>query len=98
MAKTESHTTTDHEEIRRWAEARGARPAHVRGTGDGDDPGILRLYYPDSEQAHSGKDEALQELSWDEFFAKFDENKLAFLYQDHTADGKQSRFSKFVSR
>jgi hypothetical protein len=28
----------------------------------------------------------------------FDENKLAFLYQDKTKDGDTSRFSKFVER
>ena len=33
-----------------------------------------------------------------EFFAKFDEKNLAFLYQDTTASGAESRFFKFVSR
>ena len=28
-----SKTTTDHDEIRRWAEERGGRPAHVKDTG-----------------------------------------------------------------
>jgi hypothetical protein len=37
-------------------------------------------------------------IEWDEFFATFDEHKLAFLHQDKTADGKPSRFNKFVSR
>ena len=36
--------------------------------------------------------------TWDEFFAAFDENKLAFLYQDETKDGKESRFSKLIDR
>ncbi|KKK84543.1 hypothetical protein LCGC14_2782280, partial [marine sediment metagenome] len=40
----------------------------------------------------------LQEISWREFFKIFDENKLAFLYQDKTADGETSRFCKFVER
>jgi len=40
----------------------------------------------------------LEEISWNEFFEIFDENKLAFLYQEKTEDGKQSRFSKFVER
>ena len=29
MARSSSRTTTDHEEIRRWAEERGAAPAEV---------------------------------------------------------------------
>jgi hypothetical protein len=87
-----SKTTTEHEIIRKWVEERGGRPATVKGTGDGE-PGILRIDYPGR-----GDDDALQELSWDEFFEKFDSENLAFLYQEQTADGEESRFSKFVSR
>lgn len=85
----ESNQTRDHQKIRAWAEARGARPAHVADTGSEDDPGILRL---DFEPA----DAALEPISWDEFFEKFDEADLSVLYQDQTADGHQSRFHKFV--
>jgi hypothetical protein len=87
----ESKTTTDHDEIRRWVEARGGRPAAVRDTGNGDDPGILRIDFGD-------QDEGLAEVSWDEFFKAFDENNLAFLYQEETEGGGESRFNKFVSR
>jgi hypothetical protein len=87
----ENHTTTDHEEIRRWAEARGGRPAHVAETGDGNDPGVLRIDFGDA-------DEGLEEISWDEWFRAFDENGLALVYQEQTADGNESRFNKLVSR
>ena len=89
----ESKTTTDHDVIRRWVEERGGRPAAVRGTGGGDDPGILRIDFPGR-----GDEESLEELSWEEFFDKFEENELAFLYQEETAQGDESRFVKFVSR
>lgn len=91
MADT-STTTTDHDTIRRWVEDRGGRPATVKGTGDGE-AGILRIDFPGR-----GDDEALREISWDEFFDKFDQEDLAFVYQEKTADGEESRFSKFVSR
>ena len=39
----ESKTTTDHDTIRKWVEERGGRPAAVKGTGGGDDPGIVRV-------------------------------------------------------
>ena len=87
----ESKTTTNHDEIRRWVEARGGRPASVRETGNGDDPGILRIDFGD-------QDEGLEAISWDEFFQAFDENDLAFLYQKETEDGGESRFNKFISR
>lgn len=85
------NTTTDHDTIRKWVEERGGKPATVRTNGD--DVGILRIDFP----GYSG-DETLEEISWDEFFRKFDESNLAFLYQEQTADGETSRFNKFVSR
>jgi hypothetical protein len=43
---TETKMTTEHEQIRRWVEERGGKPARVRGTGSDDDPGILRIDFP----------------------------------------------------
>jgi hypothetical protein len=87
----EATTTTDHARIRAWTEERGGRPATVRDTGDrGEHAGILRIAFRD--------DEDLDEISWDEFFEKFDSAHLAFLHQDRTKDGDTSRFFKFVER
>jgi hypothetical protein len=94
MAQHESKVTTDHDEIRRWIEERKGRPASVQRTGgNGDDAGLLRVDYPGY-----GEDESLQEISWEDFFDKFEEKNLAFLYQEKTKDGGISRFSKFVKR
>lgn len=87
-----SQTTTDHEQIRSWAEERGAHPACVKGTGGGEDVGMIRLDFP----GYTG--EKLQEISWDEFFEKFDENGLALVYQETTASGETSNFNKLVRR
>jgi hypothetical protein len=89
----ESKVTTDHEEIRRWVEARGGRPARVRDTGGGDDPGILRIEFPGD-----GPDENLEPISWDAWFEWFDRNGLAFVYQEEKADGELSTFNKLASR
>jgi hypothetical protein len=91
-SRSGSKKTTDHDKIRKWAEKRGARPSSVRGTSD-DTVGLLRLDFP----GYSG-DDTLEEISWDDFFAKFDEENLAFLYQEKTTSGRTSRFNKFVSR
>lgn len=84
----ESHTTTDHETIRKWVEARGGKPVHVAGTGGIGDPGILRVEFPDPD---------LEDISWEEFFEKFDSSGLTFLYQETTEDGRESRFCKFIN-
>jgi hypothetical protein len=89
----EAKTTTNHAEIRKWVEARGGAPATVASTAGGGEAGILRILFQEDESG-----DALEEISWDEFFEKFEESKLAFLYQDKTKQGKTSRFFKFVSR
>jgi len=91
--KHTSQTTTDHEEIRRWAEERDAKPSCVRGTGGKNDVGMIRLDFP----GYTGEDK-LQPISWDEWFEKFDERKLALVYQEETAEGEKSNFNKLVSR
>ncbi len=92
----QSKVTTDHELIRKWIEDRGGKPASVQRTENDDDPGLLRVDFPGY-----GRDEgrhSLEEISWEDFFQKFDEKQLAFLYQDEMKSGQPSRFFKFVSR
>lgn len=93
MAKTQSTAkkTTDHAEIKRWAESRGGRPASVKGTGDKDEAGILRIDFAED-------DARLENITWDEFFEKFEDAKLALLYQEQTAKGDESHFAKLVRR
>jgi len=91
----EAKITTDHDEIRKWAEARGGRPAVVRSTHGKGGIGIIRLEFPDAPNAN---DDALEEISWQEFFEKFDEADLALLYQEKTAKGQKSNFNKLVGR
>lgn len=90
-----SYTTTDHDVIRAWAEARGGRPAAVDGTGDepGHEPdaGLLRIEFRDDDQT-------LDPVEWEPFFTTFEDRGLAFVYQEKTSDGEQSRFNKFVRR
>ncbi|WP_437613108.1 hypothetical protein WMF20_11155 [Sorangium sp. So ce834] len=93
MSANSSKMTIDHDEIRQWAESRGGRPATVKSTEKKGEPGILRIDFP----GYSGEG-SLEEISWDDFFAKFEESNLAFVYQEKTADGQTSNFSKLVSR
>ena len=82
---------TNHEEIKRWAEERGAHPAVVEGTEGGDGGvGVLRLDF-------DGKEENLRSIDWETFFDTFESKKLALLAQEEI-DGETSRFAKFVER
>jgi hypothetical protein len=82
-----TRTTTNREEIRRWVEAKGGWPAHVKGTERGNDPGILRIDFP----GYSGV-ETLAKMSWNDWFRWFEKKKLAFVHQPST------RFSKLIAR
>jgi hypothetical protein len=88
-ATTSAKTTTDHETIRRWVEERDGHPARVKGTGGNGDPGLLRIDFP----GYGGED-TLEPISWEEFFAGFEKNNLAFLY----SDDRNSRFNKLIER
>src|SRR5579884_2769373 len=93
MAGRKQRILTDHDQIRQWAEERKASPACVRGTGGGDDVGMIRLDFP----GYSGET-SLEHIEWEEWFRKFDESGLALLVEDTTARGQKSNFNKLIAR
>lgn len=86
-----ANSTTDHNTIRRWINERDGVPAVVNTNGENTE--ILRVDFQDADN----EDENLVTISWERFFEIFDDNNLAFLYQDET-DGNKSRFNKFIDR
>jgi hypothetical protein len=89
-----SHRTANHDEIRRWVESRGGRPARIVDTQDRrGSAGLLRIDF-----TLRGRPDRLEEISWEEFFSTMDRRGLDLVYQDKTADGRPSRFSKLVRR
>ena len=78
--------TREHELIRAWAEGRGGRPARVRGAGlRTASATVLRI-------AFGPLPPTWEPLDWDAFFRAFDENDLAFLYEESPG----SRICKLV--
>ena len=90
---SETRTTTDRDEIRRWVEQHDGSPAAVRRTRSKDSPGVLRFDFPGG----AGEDE-LEHIDWDDWFDAFDDNNLALLYQEQKSSGEDSTFFKLVSR
>jgi hypothetical protein len=90
---TKCKVTTDHQEIRRWAIARDGKPAAtIVSESHGEKSRICICF------VSYGKDRLVQEISWDNWFKKFDKGRLAFLYQEQTANGEKSTFNKLVTR
>lgn len=81
--------TRSHDVIRHWADERKATPSTVPGTEHGDRAGVLRFNFPD----YGGG--SLEQISWDEWFAPFDDRELVFVFQEHKSDGSQSNFFHF---
>ena len=85
----QSLVTRNHEVIKKWAEARDAKPSTVPGTEHGDHVGVLRFNFP----GYGG--DRLEEISWDDWFKTFDDRDLVFLYQEKLKNGNQSNFFRF---
>ena len=85
-----SLVTTHHEVIKEWAEARGGVPATVEGTEHGNHLGVLRFDFGEPT-------EGLRQVSWDEWFATFDERRLNFIYQEERSDRRPSNFFRLES-
>jgi hypothetical protein len=80
MTVTEtSKVTVDHEEIEAWALARGGEPVLKEGK--------LAIRFP-------GEAQEAKALSWKDFFLRFEEEGLAFAYEED----KASRFYSFADR
>jgi hypothetical protein len=74
--------TLDHNVIRRWAEERNGKPCR-----------FLHIYFPGY-----GARGSFARVSWDSFFAEFEDKRLAFVYQECSPSGKPSSFYRFLRR
>jgi hypothetical protein len=70
------HAVTDHETIRRWAEARGMEPACCADTEQRDPGEAIRL------QPCGAARSALRRVSWHEWFRTFDRYELVLLIEN----------------
>jgi hypothetical protein len=85
--------TTDHKQIKQWVEDHDGRPAMVIGPGTQMGGGAVNIFFPDH-----GKNDQLEEITWNEFFDRFEENDLEFLYKDEATSDGESRYFKIIER
>ena len=70
--------TTNHDEILRWADSRGAVPAEIHPLKFDGEPAVLSFLFGDLG-AQAGE---LAVISWEQFFALFDLMGLSLVYDD----------------
>jgi hypothetical protein len=80
--------TIDHNVIFAWAQRRGARPS----TFEGDERAWPILF--SLGPAATG----IEEISWERFFAEFEQAALAFVYRDAGPRGELDDLHQFVAR
>jgi hypothetical protein len=83
--------TTNPEEIQNWVISRSGYPAIGKRIHGSEVVTELCIHFSD-EQSFS----SVKPISWDEFFQKFQEEKLVFLYQEKTHTGEVSRSCVFL--
>lgn len=87
----EGKVTTDPEVIQNWAISRSGYPAIGKRLQDTEIVSELCINFTDTQSSSS-----IEPISWEEFFRKFQEKKLVFLYQDKNSAGEVSRSYIFL--
>ncbi len=86
-----ANVTTDHDTIRDWVMAHGGQPALLRRVPQVGDGGDLSL-----EFLADGQEPELVTISWSDFFQRFEDRHLAFVYEEDGPAGALTWY--FVDR
>lgn len=79
--------TTDHDEIRDWAERHGGTPQRIdHQDAKHDRVGIRIDFNGVADEVFLSADNPPAKISWEEFFNIFEEQMLAFEYEEETND------------
>jgi hypothetical protein len=81
-----ARVTSDHREIRRWAERHGGRPAVQKRLGSPNKLPRIGIFFDRTDEA------AKHETTWDNFLDVMEESNLSLIYED------DSNWFKFVNR
>lgn len=83
--------TTDQNIIRAWIEKRQGWPALVRTSSDSGFEYRLFIGFADTLP-----DPHILPISWEAFFARFEKDRLSFMYEEIEANGDEARFYFFL--
>lgn len=82
-------TTVNHEEIREWIERNGGEPMIIHG--DAESTGrVLAVSF--------GASRELTKITWEEFFTIFEQERLAFTYDDTASPDHAGAAYAFLNR
>lgn len=87
MEDSEFKRTLDHDTIRQWIEEHSGTPINTADTNSDE---IIDIGFGPTIGDS-------QKITWDEFFERFDTNKLAFRYTDDVVRGQEKQSYSFIS-
>jgi hypothetical protein len=91
MPKTK--ITKDHKLIKEWVVSRGGIPGRViENEAPTEENGVLDIKFPERT------DNKVIPITWNEFFTRFEQSNLAFLFEDDNRNGVKSKFFKLIWR
>lgn len=82
--KAPVRVTRDHAEIRQWAEERDGVPSLLEGR--------LQIAFETGLEPAAIAPPPIDAIGWDEFFRRFEAERLEFHYQDKNIEGGLSHF------
>ncbi len=89
-------TTSDHSEIRSWAERLGGRPAIIDHPIARADKIGIRIEFPG--ETHEVLMSETRPASWDEFFKVFEDQRLLLSYDDDPTGSDPTEWYRFEKR
>lgn len=79
--------TIDNDEIRSWIEERGGVPATIKGASEEGDESADMLHI-----SFDPADPNMEEMDWEEFFERFENENLALVYDDAASQDEEHDF------
>lgn len=91
--------TTNHEEIKSWITTHDGKPDLIQTPGVGNSEEGLRIDFPGKEdEEYFNENTKSEDISWNEFFKRFEEWNLAFMYEEKTRGKNLSNAYRFIKR
>jgi hypothetical protein len=93
----EHKVTTKHEEIKSWAEKHKAVPELIDDIDSTGDIIGIRLEFPGHKDDFIMDETKHRKVTWEDWFERFEEMKLAFVYEENKKDNPGMAY-RFIPR
>lgn len=90
--------TTDHNEIKKWAEKVNGKPQKIEDSQAADKAGLRIDFKGGEDEIYLSEGKKGRDIAWEEFFRIFEEQKLAFLFEEDPKAEIPTDAYRFIKR